>query len=77
MLVVGKEQLDGSGTSVQDINKFIKSFEMTQKMMKQLKNNKGGMKKLMNGIDTNTLKNFKFQRDLGTVLKIPVTRNFW
>ena len=76
MLVVGKEQLDGSGTSVQDINKFIKSFEMTQKMMKQLKNNKGGMKKLMNGIDTNTLKNFKFQRDLGTVLKIPVTRNF-
>ena len=76
MLVVGKEQLDGSGTSVQDINKFIKSFEMTQKMMKQLKNNKGGMKKLMNGIDTNALKNFKFQRDLGTVLKIPVTRNF-
>ena len=76
MLVVGKEQLDGSGTSVQDINKFIKSFEMTQKMMKQLKNNKGGMKKLMNGIDTNALKNFKFQRDLGTVLKIPVIRNF-
>ncbi|MCF0126836.1 MAG: signal recognition particle protein, partial [Clostridia bacterium] len=38
----------GSGTTVQDINKFIKSFEMTQKMMKQVKNNKGGMKKLMN-----------------------------
>ena len=50
----------GSGTSVQEVNKFIKSFEMTQKMMKQLKNNKGGMKKLMNGIDENTLKNFKF-----------------
>ena len=50
----------GSGTTVQDINKFIKSFEMTQKMMKQLKNNKGGMKKLMNGIDENALKNFKF-----------------
>lgn len=50
----------GSGTSVQDINKFIKSFEMTQKMMKQMKNNKGGMKKLMNSIDENTLKNFKF-----------------
>ena len=31
----------GSGTSVQEINKFIKSFEMTQKMMKQIKNNKG------------------------------------
>ena len=26
----------GSGTTVQDINKFIKSFEMTQKMMKQI-----------------------------------------
>ena len=50
----------GSGTSVQEVNKFIKSFEATQKMMKQLKNNKGGMKKLMNGIDENTLKNFKF-----------------
>ena len=50
----------GSGTTVQDINKFIKSFEMTQKMMKKMKSNKGGMKKLMNGIDENTLKNFKF-----------------
>lgn len=50
----------GSGTTVQDINKFIKSFEMTQKMMKQMKSNKGGMKKLLNGIDENTLRNFKF-----------------
>lgn len=50
----------GSGTTVQDINKFIKSFEMTQKMMKQMKNNKGGMRKMLNGIDENTLKNFKF-----------------
>ena len=50
----------GSGTSVQEINKFIKSFEMTQKMMKQLKSNKGGMKKLMNSIDENTLKKLKF-----------------
>ena len=50
----------GSGTTVQDINKFIKSFEMTQKMMKQMKNNKGGMKKLLNGIDENVLKNLKF-----------------
>ena len=49
----------GSGTTVQDINKFIKSFEMTQKMMKKMKNGKG-MKKLLNGIDENTLKNFKF-----------------
>ena len=50
----------GSGTTVQDVNKFIKSFEMTQKMMKQLKQNKGGMKKLMSNIDENALKNFKF-----------------
>ncbi len=50
----------GSGTTVQDINKFIKSFEMTQKMMKKMKNDKGGMKKLMKGIDENSLKNFKF-----------------
>ena len=50
----------GSGTTVQDINKFVKSFEMTQKMMKQMKSNKGGMKKLLNGIDENALKNFKF-----------------
>ncbi len=50
----------GSGTTVQDINKFIKSFEMTQKMMKKMKSNKGAMKKMMNGIDENALKNFKF-----------------
>ncbi len=50
----------GSGTTVQDINKFIKSFEMTQKMMKQMKSNKGGLKRFMKGIDENTLKNFKF-----------------
>ena len=50
----------GSGTSVQEINKFIKSFEMTQKMIKQMKSNKGGLKKMMKGIDENTLKNFKF-----------------
>ena len=49
----------GSGTSVQEINKFIKSYEMTQKMMKQMQSNKGGMKKLLNGIDENTLKNFE------------------
>ena len=49
----------GSGTTVQDINKFIKSFEMTQKMMKKMQSNKGGMKKLLNGIDENALKNFK------------------
>ena len=45
----------GSGTSVQDVNKFMKSFEMTQKMMKQLKSNKGGMKNLMKNMDMNEL----------------------
>ncbi len=49
----------GSGTTVQEINKFMKSFEMTQKMMKQMQNNKGGMKKLMSGINPKDLKNFK------------------
>ncbi len=49
----------GSGTTVQDINKFIKSFEATQAMMKKMQNNKGAMKKLMNGINVDDLKNFK------------------
>ena len=46
----------GSGTSVQEINKFIKSFEMTQSMMKKIKSQKGGMKKMLNGMDMNSLK---------------------
>lgn len=45
----------GSGTTVQDINKFINSFEMTQKMMKKLTNNKGAMKKMMRGLDNGNL----------------------
>ena len=49
----------GSGTTVQEINKFMKSFEMTQKMMKQMQNNKGGLKKMLSGIDPKDLKNFK------------------
>jgi len=47
----------GSGTEVQDINKFMKSFEMTQKMMKQMQNNKGGMSKMMKGFNMNDIKN--------------------
>ncbi len=35
MRVVDNVITKGSGTTVQDINKFIKSFEMTQKMMKK------------------------------------------
>ena len=40
----------GSGTTVQQINQFMKSFEMTQKMMKKMQTEKG-MKNMM--------KNFK------------------
>ena len=46
----------GSGTTVQDINKFIKSFEMTQSMMKKMKNQKGGMNKMLKGMNMNDLK---------------------
>lgn len=45
----------GSGTKVQDINKFMNSFEMTQKMMKKLTTNKGAMKKMMKGLDDGDL----------------------
>ncbi len=54
---------NGSGTSVQKINQFMKSFEVTQKMMKQM-NSEKGMKGLMRnlkgkGLDPNALKDFK------------------
>ena len=49
----------GSGTTVQDLNKFINSYEATQKMMKKMQTNKGGMKKALKGLDMNDLKNFK------------------
>jgi len=45
---------NGSGTTVQDINKFINSFEMTKKMMKKVTNAKG-----LKGLDINSLRNFK------------------
>ena len=45
----------GSGTKVQDINKFMNSFEMTQKMMKKFTNNKGAMRKMMKGLDDGNL----------------------
>lgn len=53
----------GSGTTVQDINKFMKSFEMTQNMMKQMKSKKGGMRKALKGmnLDNIDLKNLKMQ----------------
>ena len=40
---------------MQEVNKFMKSFEMTQKMMKQMKSNKGGMKKMMQNMDMSEL----------------------
>ena len=48
----------GSGTTVQKLNQFMKTFEMTQKMMKKMQDGKS-MKKLMKSINPNDLKNFK------------------
>ena len=53
---------NGSGTTVQQINQFMKTFEVTQKMMKQM-NSEKGMKNMMGklkGLDKNSLKNMKF-----------------
>lgn len=60
MQVEDKELQSGSGTTVQDINKFMNSYEMTRKMMKKMQNGKGGMKNMLKGIDMNSLKNMKF-----------------
>ncbi len=48
----------GSGTTVQQINKFMASFEMTQKMMKKMRDEKS-IKKMMNNINMKDLKKFK------------------
>ena len=45
----------GSGTSVQQINQFMKSYEMTQKMMKKMQEGKN-MKKFMKGFNENDLR---------------------
>ena len=52
----------GSGTTVEQLNKFMKSFEMTQKMMKQMKSEKGmkNMMKNLKGIDKDTFNDLKF-----------------
>ena len=49
----------GSGTSVPQINKFMQSFELTQKMMRKMKDEKS-MKKMMSGLNMKDLKNMKF-----------------
>ena len=48
----------GSGTTVQQINQFMNSFEMTQKMMKQMKSEKGmrNMMKNLKGFNPEDLK---------------------
>ena len=53
-----KRIAQGSGTQVHDINKFMESFEMTQKMMKQMKT-KGGMKRMMKGLKLDKIDEFK------------------
>lgn len=49
---------NGAGLTVQDVNKFMNSFEMSQKMMKKMQNSKG-MKNMLKGINQEDLKNFK------------------
>ena len=48
----------GSGRQVSEINRFMDSFEMTQKMMKQMKN-KGNMRKMMKGLNLDNIRDFK------------------
>ncbi len=48
----------GSGTTVQDINKFMNSFEMTQKMMRKVKNEKG-LNNIMKNLNMKDLKKFR------------------
>lgn len=49
---------NGAGLTVQDVNKFMNSFEMSQKMMRKMQNSKG-MKNMLKGINPEDLKNFK------------------
>ena len=58
MEAVEEELQTGAGTTIQEVNKFMNSFDMTQKMMKKMKNNKG-IKNMMKNINPNDLKNFK------------------
>ena len=48
----------GSGTQVHDINKFMETFEVTQKMMRQMKS-KGGMRRMMKGLKLDQMDEFK------------------
>lgn len=48
----------GSGTTVQQINKFMQSFEMTQKMMKEMTTGKG-RNKIMKNLNVDGIKDFQ------------------
>jgi signal recognition particle subunit SRP54 len=45
-----KRIANGSGTSVQEVNRLIKQFSETRKMMKKMKDGKGNMKNLMDNM---------------------------
>ena len=45
---------------MQDINKFINSYEMTRKLMKKMQSHKGGMRNMMKNLDENSFKGIKF-----------------
>jgi len=49
---------NGSGTKVQDINKFMTSYEQTQKLMKKMQNEKS-INKMMKNLDMNALKKLR------------------
>ena len=49
---------NGSGTRVQDVNKFMNSFEQTQKLMKKMQNEKS-VNKMLKGLDANALKKLR------------------
>ena len=61
---------NGSGTQVQDINKFMKSFELTQSMMKKVKqgNMDPRMKKMMNKLNLDKMSEEELD-DLANKLK--------
>ncbi len=61
---------NGSGTQVQDINKFMKSFEMTQSMMKKVKSGSldPRMKKMMSKMNLDKMSEEELD-DLANKLK--------
>ena len=48
----------GSGTKVQDVNKFMNSFEQTQRIMKKMQSEKN-LNKMLKGLDANALKKLR------------------